>query len=393
MLNKTFFEDLIVSNFKTKTEFAKALAIKIPSVNEWIERGVIPQARLLQVLELLKVTNDDERDKLFNVPKVSVCYRASKTAQENAIKPHIKSRAAWVAKIFLAIHDNKPTSDLLNTLRSELQNQTDVKDVVSVIRRNFGLTEITPFVIDQSYFFLQSCGVNRFYLPFKKLGLNDPNGVNPLAFTAHRNNEFFVLCDSERSLDSMNFDSTHELVHILTGNMKEDDADIEKWVDLITEELIYPKALLLKEFPFLISDKPTKIREFNLRKLNNLFNNYLSMSPRGFAKALVSYGFINKDHVVFKWFTEILHKQFARPTGSVYGKMDFDFSDSYELETFYSKIVDTNPSLYPLFTDLRSALTNNQISVKNFSELFFLDSGDVDELRKGWLQTSRASNN
>lgn len=388
MLNKDFFEQLIERNFGTKTALAEVLGISISSINDWITRGTIPQNRLGTLFDLLKIHTEEDKDRLFNIPSIEICYRASKAGQEKAINPEIKQRANWIAKIFLAIHNNKPTSDLLNTLRQELKGKTDTIEIAQIIRKHFALSDQSPFVIDEKYYFLQNCGVNRFYLPFRYIGLTPKEGeVTPLAFTAHKNGEFFVLCDSDRSFDEMNFDSTHELIHILTGNMNEDDLSIEKWVDSIVEELIYPKAFLEKEFPFLKQDKTIKIKDFNVNKLKNLFDNCLSMSPRGFARALASYDYINKDLEVYSWLHDKLQEDWRRPTGSKIGKMNFDFSDYEKLQEFYANVVDNDARTYPLFNDLRDALIQNRMSPRTFGEIFSLDAGEVDELRKAWLKS------
>lgn len=382
MFNTNFFEELINRYFSTKTAFAKRHGITVSSVNDWIDRGTIPQNRLKDVLNSLNISNPDELERFYNIPQIQTCFRASKAGQEKAINKEIKERAQFVAKIFLNIHDTKPTSNLLDTLRSNLKGKTDPEEIAQIIRSHFDLTDRSPFVIDQMYFFLQGCGVNKFYLPFQNLGLIPSEGVKPLAFTSYRSGEFLVICDSDRTLDEMNFDSTHELVHILTGNLSEDDIKTEKWVDSITEQLIYPKPFLLKEFPFLKQDKVIKIKDFDQKKLMSLFLNYSSMSPRGFAKALASYGYITPDLDVYKW----LHDKYINPnpTGSKIGRMDFDFKDSFALEQFYSEVVDREHKRFPLFADLRQALVDERVTPRTFAQLFQMDSGDADELRKVW---------
>jgi hypothetical protein len=182
----------------------------------------------------------------------------------------------------------------------------------------------------------------------------------------------------------MCFDAAHELVHILTNKMTEDDKDVEKWVDKVTEQLIYPPALLENEFPIIKVKKPLKDKDFNFEKLKAFIYDYEMMSVRGLAKALVSYGYINEDLQVYTWLYESLHAKLPKRTGTRMGQMNFNFEDSFEFEKFYDEVVESNPNRYPLFVSLRDALVEKRISPRAFANLFNMDSGDVDELRVKW---------
>lgn len=397
MLNTTYIKQLIKSKYATQAAFAEKLGITPPSFSEWLEKGHIPQSRLDSFFEALEVTSQEEIEKIFNIPPFQICYRTSKVTQEKEIDDSIRQRASMIGKVFLAIGNKKPESELLLSIRNSLKEITDPYEAARKIREHFDVNEKTPFVINSSpiTYILRNCHINVLCLPFSSLGVNSKGGVNPLAFTAVKNNQYFVLCDSNRTLDENAFDSTHELVHILTGKLHENDRTLETFIDRVAEELVYPKAFLEREFPFIVDKKILKQDDFNITKLESLFGNYSTMSPRGLAKTLVNLGHIKKNLDVYSWLHDEYHDDFCKRfgfTATSIGKMNFDFSDSYAFEEFMNRFVEADPFRYPLFVDLKKALVEDRITHRAFADLFLMDSGDVDELRLKWKQELNANN-
>jgi hypothetical protein len=79
------------------------------------------------------------------------------------------------------------------------------------------------------------------------------------------------------------------------------------------------------------------------------------------------------------------HENFLKVFGrsmSEIGKMNFDFTDSYEFQKFIENVVLSEIKNYPLFVYLIKGLVEGNITPRTFASIFDMDSGDVDEMRK-----------
>ena len=159
----------------------------------------------------------------------------------------------------------------------------------------------------------------------------------------------------------------------------------ENFIDLITEELIYPEAFLLREFPFLKEKSRVTPEKFLKHNFRELIRSYGFFAPKGVARALVSRGYLKENHKAFIWMHGEEHENFLKFFGkslSDFGKMNIDFTDSYEFQNFIEGNVLSDIKKYPLFFDLMKGLIKGNITPRAFASIFDMDSGDVDELKK-----------
>lgn len=387
-MNVDFIKKKIAEKFKTQTEFAESLDIKQGSVADWFSRGRIPAAKLQDVFDKLDITTEDDVETALNIPKVEVCFRAKKDIPDSEVSPEVKAKVKKFSKIFFGLKKREKSTEEILKIRKDIGENRNVDVVANIIRAHLDLTNKSPLNLQSVMYILEKFGIYFYFIPFESFSFCDSSKFKTRALTAKRENQYLVLCDSSRTWDEAFFDFIHELVHIFTGIVSLSSDEIEDFIDKVTEELIYPKEFLLREFPF-IANPEVRITDklFIDHNFYEIIDNHEFMAPRGIAKRLESMGVLKGRTKVRDWMFELEHSRFLKFNGSSIsssGKMDIDFSDTEEFENFIENYVLSDYKKYLLFYELIQGLCQNQITIRAFSEIFGLDAGEVDELRLKW---------
>lgn len=389
MIDKKYFEDKITEKYKTKTAFVEAVGIELSSLGEWFSRGVIPSKRITDVLGLLGISTEDDISRLLGLPTIETSYRARyRDLTENLVNDSVKDNTKFLSKTFFSLFKKKKKNDIQD-LVSKINGSRDAYLVANFIRQKIDITDSTPLDCRSINYILEKFGINVFFIPFDSFGLKVGEDENqPLAFTSRLGTDYLVICDSDRTYDEANFDLAHELVHVFTGLLGDTVShDDEKFIDRVTEELVYPKLFIEREMGSVLRSKKVTKRSLIDNGFRHMIASYDFFAPRGIAKTLFNLEILSKDQPVYKWMINEEHDFFLKHHGetlSQYGRMDFEFSDSYLLEDFINKRVISSPKKYPFFYVLCRELVNCNITPRAFSKIFGVDSGEADELRKVW---------
>ncbi|HXH75715.1 MAG TPA: hypothetical protein VNJ08_12150 [Bacteriovoracaceae bacterium] len=390
-MNKTFLESRIREHFNSKTEFAKSLGIQLGSLTDWFARGVIPNSRIDEVFSKLKIESEEEIESALNLPKLEVCYRAKKKdLLEKDVPIEVQSNIKRFSKVYLGLKGDEKVSSDVSEIRIRIGDNRNVVEVASIIRDFLDLTERNPFNINSINYILEKYGINVFFIPFDSFKFCIEGAINPLAFTAQKNNQYLVLCDSNRTFDEIYFDLTHELIHIFTGLVNSKTSqELEDFIDAVAEELVYPKKFLQREFPFLAQVEKGRITPQNFldNNLRKMVQTSSFMSPRGISKRLLSLGLLNDRQAAYHWLYETEHNFYLKHFGTpltVTGRMDIDFSDAEAVMSFMNDYVMKDQAKYPLFIEFYNGLVQGRITVRAFGEVFGIDSGEADEMRLIW---------
>lgn len=389
-MNPQFFEQRIKEIYQTKTAFAEELGITLGSLSDWFSRGVIPSRRINEVLGKLNIQSEKERCLALGLPLLETSYRAKfKDLDESEVPPAIQENTRFISKIFFSLISDYPKTSSLESLWSEIGAKRDPYYVATLIRKAVDITDTTPFDFGAVNYILEKYGINVFLVPFGAFNLrNDGDENRPLAFTSRFGDQYFILCDSDRTMDEVAFDLTHELVHIFTaligGSINRDDED---FIDHVTEELIYPKLFIEREMGEIFRKKRISKEDFLKNGFRKMIANYDFFAPRGVARTLRRLDHLNSRQPVFHWMNYEEHEYYLThvvSSVSKSGNMDFDFSDVYELETFIEDRVIKDPRKYPLFYQLCKGLAEKKLTPRAFSKIFGIDSGEADELGSEW---------
>lgn len=345
-----------------------------------------PASRISDVFRLLNIESKEDRELALNLPQLKLSFRSKRDILESEVPKNVLSKVSTFSKTYLSLSSDEIIDSQLVDIRNKIGSNRDYRAVAKVIRTFLDISDSTPFDYSQFDYAFKKYGINLFFVPFSSFGFfSQENTLR--ALTANKANNYLVLCDSDRTLDEIMFDATHELVHIFTGTVGEIPNDeVEKFVDLVAEELIYPESFLTKEFPFLLEDgkraTPDLFLKHNFRKL---IESSTYIAPRGIAKTLITLGLISENQKVYTWMHDEEHEHYLKFYGkslSKIGQIDFDFTDTFKYEDFVKNIVLNNIKKYPLFYLLARSLVRNKITHKAFADIFGMDYGDVDELKK-----------
>ena len=390
MINQEYIEKKIKQVFNTKTAFVQSLGIELGSLNDWFRRGVIPSSRISEVLSKLEIFDESEIDIALGLPVVQTSYRAKyKDLSESEVDNTVKLNTKYLSKTFFALTSAYQTSETLESLWKDIGERRDPYYVASLIRKIVDITDTTPFNFTAVNYTLEKFGINTFTIPFKSFGLSVGDGENrALAFTSKLESRYFVVCDSDRTMDEAAFDLTHELVHIFTGLIGDKiSRDDEAFIDHVTEELIYPKLFIERELGPIFSKKRVSKEDFINRGFRKMISNYEFFAPRGLARTLERLEHLGNRQAAYNWMHDEEHAFYLKHVGKTLtesGSMQIDFSDAYELEDFINNFVESNPRKYPLFYNLCQGLVDSNITPRSFSKLFGIDAGEADELKKNW---------
>jgi hypothetical protein len=397
-LGFSFLEELLTRNNQNLSDLSEILAITPQAIQGWKSAAKIPTKRASQIVDHFKL-GSVEIDQLLGITPLKVEFRTRRGEHLNDINvsESIKVRTQTVFERFFDTDQKKGTYDLSNLCKAILEVKDDFFQIAVSIRKEFTIPDYRPLGSDDLFALQARIGVKSLYLPFRQIGLKtnqigDDYGQTAVLF--NKGDSYSILIDSDRTVDEAHFDKTHEMLHVIFGHIFKQSIELEKQIDQISGELIYPRRFIVEQFfNNDVSSKPVKNKEFLRSKFYELTRSLRHiLSPRGVARAMRDVDLTTRNSELFEFFFSELHAEFREKsvTYSSYGNMNFDFSNREKLQEFYETVVEKieNAGFYPLFSKLKNDLMSGVIQPSDFADTFNLKHSDALILKSSWEENS-----
>ncbi|MEQ1722909.1 MAG: hypothetical protein ABL930_07010, partial [Pseudobdellovibrio sp.] len=302
---------------------------------------------------------------------------------------YMKARTEIIYERFFNCDEVNPTYNL-ESLRGKIKSsKKDFTKIAQHIREHFEFSSYRPLTYEILNDIYDRIKVRTYFLPFSSIKLNTGNDTEQTAILFTKNELHAVLVNSDRTIDEAHFDKIHELLHICFGNIDMDNDSLEKLIDKVCGELIYPKTYIIEKFfdgdanskP--IKEKQVISKKFNLEARDNMF----ILSPKGLARAMRDADLATTNSELYKYIYTELHELYRKEAinYSMLGKMDFDFSNRDQIMNFYKDIEEnTFGARYPLFEKLKCDLLSEKLSANDFADTFGLKLSDAMIIKKIW---------
>lgn len=385
---------ILVKKGISPTKLAEQLNITPQALTNWDKDNYIPEKRVSQITDFLKLSSHDV-DRLLGLEPLHYSFRTKQKTHvnENEVSERMQTRSELIFGRFFG--DNEVGSYDLTNLKNKIKSSgEDFHSIALAIRQEFTITNDYPLSSQDMKRIQDRLKANAYFLPFKQILLNIDGESEQTAVLFHRRGSYSILVDSDRTLDEAHFDKLHELVHIFFIGIREQSKQLEDLIDKVCGELIYPKFYIVEKiFGGDANSRPITNKEKLEATFYEEFNNtQLILSPKGLALALKDSNLATTGSDLFIYLTDTLDKKFRSHTitYSQFGGMDFSFSNRESLIKFFKEHVDNIKSLkgYPLFEKLKSDFLSDVLSSNDFADTFNLSLTDTIVIKATWKKES-----
>lgn len=379
-MNIEFLKSAITQKFGSQESFATAIGVSRRTLLNWFASNSIPNDKVFSILSNLDL-GEDEEDTLLARPKLQMVFRAK---YKKATSTENKQKFSEFADIFMKLNGGAYS---LSDAFPRLARPYTLKTVVATLRSLLVLKESEPAKLFEVLEKLKELNVNVIFFPFNQLHLELEENTKEVAFTAFKDEKIIIFLDTKRTFDQVLFDLLHELTHIICNHIPEETTkDDETFCNAVAQELIYPEMFykrnerIITFFTGFQNIHVDRVREY-IKFLTKDFD----WSPIGIALSLSSYGLLSKQSSQFKTLM-MINKQLNENNKTIADMFfaNFDVSDVDKFVSFFSTDIYKSKDIYKGFIELKNGATFGHLSPSKMSELFNVNSGDMDEIVKIW---------
>lgn len=387
MIDKVVLKEMIESKFSSQTDFAKAANVSRNAVHNWLIGENTPTtSHLLDIVGALEL-NEVETGRLMAVPEVSLRFR--KKGGDKLASSEARKFAKDLADTFFKLEQE---SDAESPMPHECFSINDPELAAVTIRDVLGLEPNQPVTLEGLIAKIRERCVSIYFYPFQKVGLAPDSDSREVALSAFLGNRISIFMDTNRTKDESLWDLCHEMAHIiLNEDALPKGCDIEGFCNKVAQYLIYPKKVFEKNRIAALIDELRqngKVTWDAIVRVFTHFSQYFDWSPMGLALALADYGLIRRQSKAFRFLMKFHKASFEKKTP----KIDVLFFEKFEpsnfasMSEFFQNEIHASKEVFSAFWTLKDSAIAERISYRQFAKILGMDSGDTDELVRGWRQ-------